>query len=257
MKSATVHVFIDYYDAVLSAEFSERGEGKRLVSSVAVFVQCVTFKHYMMASSCPSVVEIESVSAGYRRHSSDNDNVVVCCLRVPNQLLQSWHADHMPTSPSYLELLNDAIRGGTITVDTNSQRLELQLQRRAGDVASKAAKTKPYRARQSFLAKYTTIDVYCGETVNAAQVMEELDVVSEDIEEWMKRCEGAEELIARLGTQIEACISQPTVNLGLPIDQVGERQRRRKMSTIRQSVHKSPLVCGEFWATGAVHHNEI
>ena len=187
MKSATVHVSIDYYDAVLSAEFSERGEGKRLVSSAAVFVQCVTFKHCMMASSCPSVVELESVSAGYRRHSSDNDNVVVCCLRVPNQLLQSWHADHMPTSPSYLELLNDAIRGGTITVDTNSQRLELQLQRRAGDVASKAAKTKPYRARQSFLAKYTTIDVYCGETVSAAQVMEELDVVSEDIEEWMKR----------------------------------------------------------------------
>ena len=137
-------------------------------------------------------------------------------------------------------------------MDTNSHRLELQLQRRAGDVASNAAKTKPYRARQSFLAKYTTIDVYCGETVNTAQVMEELDVVSEDIEEWMKRCEGAE---AHLRTQIEACISQPTVNLGLPIDQVGECQRRRKIFTIRQSMH--PLVWGEFWTTGAVHHNEI
>lgn len=67
---------------------------------------------------------------------------------------------------------------------------------RAEEIASKAAKTKHYHARQSYLAKSTTIDVYCGEMLNAPQMMKELDVASENIDKWMKRCEGAEELIA-------------------------------------------------------------
>lgn len=92
------------------------------------------------------------------------------------------------------------------------------------DVASKAPKTKPYRARQSYLEKSTTIDVYCVETVNAVQVIEELDVVSEDIEEWMKRCEGVQGLIAHLRTQIEVSVHSEC----WPTNRSGTRMARRR-----------------------------
>ena len=47
-------------------------------------------------------------------------------------------------SPTYLKLLNDAIYRGTTIMDTNSQRLELQLQCWTGEVVSKTVKTKLY-----------------------------------------------------------------------------------------------------------------
>ena len=201
-------------------------------------------------------VTVESICTGSNRPKECDD--VVCCIRVPNCLLQSWWrtATH---DTSYIKLVNDNIRGKTITLDTNCERLETHLHRRASEVARRSAKTKPSRARQQYLAKSTTFDVRQGETLQASLLLEELEMVNEDIEDWIERCEGSREIIALLREQLASATTSSTSdtstsssslapasttsgilcqlrNTGRPLHQVGERQRRRKVSELKKSV---------------------
>lgn len=195
------------------------------------------------------VVEVESRSAAFTCRRSDDACAVVCCLRIPNHLLQEWHQqfDSVPTT-NYIELtlLNECVCGRTVTVDVHCERLQRHLYRRAGEIARKASKTKPYRARQSYLDKTTVFDIYRGETVNAALLMDELEdtivVESEDIAEWTRRCEGYKDTIALLREELKAACansSHSPVNIGLPLNQVAERQRRRKLSLLKNSTEKA------------------
>ena len=194
------------------------------------------------------VVEVESVSAAFTcRNRMDCDECpVVCCLRVPNRLLQEWHEQYRSDSTSMIELLNVAVRGRVVTVDVHCERLQQHLYRRAGEIARKAGRTKPYRARQSYLSKTTIFDVYRGETLDAAALMEELEdtileLESEDIAEWTRRREGYEETITLLREQLRAARDRGSsgVNTGLPLNQVAERQRRRKLSLLKSSTEKA------------------
>ena len=81
------------------------------------------------------VVSIEGVFAGFNSPCADRSNVV-CCLSVPNRLLHNWHRASSSYKTSYIQLLNDAIRGNAITVDVHCDRLEQHLHRRAREVAS-------------------------------------------------------------------------------------------------------------------------
>ena len=191
------------------------------------------------------VVEVETLSANSACRRVDKACDVVCCLRVPNRLLQEWYEQFDASSTNLVELLNEAVRGRIVTVDVHCERLQLHLYRRAGDVARKAAKTKPHRARQSYLGKSTMFDVYQGETVDATAVMEELeDTVlddGEDIAEWAKKCDGYQETIALLKERLRAATPHEgsSQNIGLPINQVGERQRKRKLSQLKTSTEKA------------------
>ena len=231
-------------------------------------------------------VTVESISSGCNRPTKEC-NAVVCCVRVPNRLLQAWYHTKVcgdtdtSEDTSYIQLLNDRVRGKTLTFDVNCERLENNLYRRASEVAKRATRTKPNRARQQYLDKSTSFDILDGETVQASQLLEELELVNEDIEDWIERYEGSRETIERLREQISSATTPSTsstassfsslnstsssnpassstntssfphqlVNLGLPLSQVGERQRRRKVSALKESVQKVLLFVDSFGLT--------
>ena len=74
--------------------------------------------------------------------------------------------------------------------------------------------------------------------------MEELkDIIieSEDITEWMKRCEGYETIGLLREELITACVNSLCfpLNPGLPLNQVAEHQCRRKLSLLKSSTKKA------------------
>ena len=93
-------------------------------------------------------VTVESISSGCNRPTKEC-NAVVCCVRVPNRLLQAWYHTKVcgdtdtSEDTSYIQLLNDHVRGKTLTFDVNCERLESNLYRRASEVAKRATRTKP------------------------------------------------------------------------------------------------------------------
>ena len=229
------------------------------------------------SSSSLAEVTIESMSVGFTRPTKDCESVI-CCIRVPNCLLHSWRlqVDTTTRDTSYIQLVNDHIRGKAITLDTKCERLETHLRRRACIVVNKASKTKPNRAKQQYLAKSTSFDIRHGETLQASLLLEELEMVNEDIGEWIEQYEGSLETISLLREQLASAlttVTSPTssvaaastttpsvtpsatssttslvtasttsgalrelTNTGRPLHQVGERQRRRKISELKKSV---------------------
>ena len=231
-------------------------EGKRLYSE---FCSRVQFSHFVvrrMASGQPShsasagdrlVVTVEGVAAGYTRPTTDWESVILC-LRIPNRLLCQWHSCR-DSGHSYIELLNNSVRDNAVTIDVHSARLERHLHRRAGEVSRKASSIKSYRSKQMFLDKSTLIDVHEGETVNASCLLDELDVVTEDIGLWIDRCDGAEAALDLLREEMRnsATTDHPPApspagylsNTGLPIRDVSERQRRRKILHLKASTERA------------------
>ena len=164
--------------------------------------------------------------------------------------------------------MNDNVRGKIITLDSNCERLERRLYRKAkaGEVARRAAKTKPNQAKLQYLAKSTSFDILLGETLQASHLQEELEIVNQDIGEWIEQYEGSMETIALLREQLASATSPTSstasstsasstsatsstttlvttstilrelTNTGRPLNQVGERQRRRKVSELKNSV---------------------
>ena len=192
-------------------------------------------------------VTVEGVSAGYTRPTTDWDSVILC-LRIPNRLLCQWHKSP-DRGHSYIELLNSSIRDNAVTVDVHSARLERHLHRRAGEISRKASTIKSYRSRQVFLDKGSVVDVHKGETVNASPLLEELDMVTEDIGMWIEHCDGAEAALALLREEMQTSATTdhlPAVspashssNTGLPIRDVSERQRRRKVLQLKRSTERA------------------
>ena len=85
--------------------------------------------------------------------------------------------------------------------------------------------------------------------VNASLLLEELDMVTEDIGMWIERCNGAEVALALLKEEMQTSVTAehlPAVspashpsNIGLPIRDVSERQRRRKVLQLKGSTERA------------------
>ena len=187
-------------------------------------------------------VTVENVSLSVTRPSEDSDRVA-CCLCVPNRLLWRWHSgSERPTNTSFVQLLNDAVRGHTVALDTHCERLERHLQRRAGEVSSKARRLA-FQQRQRYLDGSVLLDVYYGETLDATSLVEEMDeMLSEDIAVWVEGLQGAQETISQLKkelkaarTSVQSTSQQSPANIGLPMHQVSSRQRRRKVLSLKES----------------------
>ena len=207
-------------------------------------------------------VTVEGRSTWSKRRTDECDDVA-CCICVPNSLLQSWWLERTHDT-SYIQLVNDNVRGKIITLDSNCERLERRLYRKAGEVARRAAKTKPNQAKLQYLAKSTSFDILFGETLQASHLQEELEMVNQDIGKWIEQYEGSMETIALLREQLASATSPTSstasstsatsstttlvtasttsgilrelTNTGRPLNQVGERQRRRKVSELKNSV---------------------
>ena len=188
-------------------------------------------------ASSPLEVTIEDLAVGHTRRTDWSD--VACCLTIPNKLLQSWYK----TEKDYIQLVNTAIRGHTVTLDVNCERLEKQLRRRAAEVAGKAyeirKKKRSYVLQQQYLNKSTRVDVLRGETVDGSRLLDEIEALYEDISETIVQREGAEEAVADLKRQLQAATSTPPINRGLPLSQVSQRQQRRKVSTLKSATEKA------------------
>ena len=110
-------------------------------------------------------------------------------------------------------------------MDVHSEYLEQHLHRRAREVAPPVARTNPHRSRIQCLEKSNIFDVYCSETVNAALHIEELSMVTEDIEAWVQWSDEAEAALAFPRQQLKATSSGTQYyNTGLPLHEVEEQQ---------------------------------
>ena len=103
-----------------------------------------------------------------------------------------------------------------------------------------------------YLERSTVFDVYRGETVNASLLIEELNMVTEDIEAWMERSDEAEEAVAFLRQQLKAAMTSSgtqSYNTGRQLHEVGERQRRRKVAEVKESTRRALWFIGSFGLT--------
>lgn len=184
-------------------------------------------------------VPVVGVDAGCNRPSTDWSGIV-CCLKVPNCLLLRWY-EGRGSGTSYVEQLNEAIRDQVITVDVHCKRLEEHLQRRARATARNLATCSGGSRRKKILANSTTVDIYEGETIRASHLFEELNMLSEDIQQWISRCSGAEATVAQLKREIRsfARSDNSPLNIGHELNELSSRQRRRKLSQLKSSTESA------------------
>ena len=90
-----------------------------------------------------SVASIDDKRAAGSLHLGERP---IYSLRVPNRLLLDWHALNQQGS-CYLELLNEAIDDGAITVDVHCERLERRIAHQASSIKKSISSRLRGRAR--------------------------------------------------------------------------------------------------------------
>ncbi len=165
----------------------------------------------------------------------------ICSLQVPNRLLVAWHERRSYSGDSYVSQLNKAIPHQAIVVAEGS-RLEGNLSCKAGTTVSKVKAVKG-RAR---VAGSIYIALCAGDIVNLLQEVELLEGKVEDIALEMR---GKESTVKALNEEIARLATTDQLrNAGRPIEEVGERQQRRKLSQFKSSVEKLLWFATSFWA---------
>ena len=92
-------------------------------------------------------VTVEGRSTWSKRPTDDCDDVA-CCICVPNSLLQSWWLERTHDT-SYIQLVNDNVRGKIITLDSNCERLERRLYRKAAKLPVEPPRQSPIKLNYS------------------------------------------------------------------------------------------------------------
>ena len=127
---------------------------------------------------------------------------VVCCLAVRNRLLHEWYSDR---SIPYVAQLNARIPGHAVMLDPDCQRVEGNLNRRAGALHCALTRSKG-RARESLLQKKFTIALTADDMQDCMSLAEENQHLSASKRRW------------------------PSVRLRLKISRPGWRRRSQSTS---------------------------
>ena len=116
-----------------------------------------------------------------KRNTSSKD--VLCCLRIPNQLLFTWYLEMSKArrALSYVNLCNASIRGRAIQlpVEENS-RLEGSVCKKAGKLNC-MYKALPSRKRKGLLDKSILLDVMRDEVVNVEKLNHQVEKLNLDV----------------------------------------------------------------------------
>ena len=123
---------------------------------------------------------------------------VVCCLAVRNRLLHEWYSDR---SIPYVAQLNARIPGHAVMLDPDCQRVEGNLNRRAGALHCALTRSKG-RARESLLQKKFTIALTADDMQDCMSLAEENRTLVSIKEEMAERTAEIEDLKTRMAKEI-------------------------------------------------------
>ena len=184
-------------------------------------------------------------------------------LYVPNKLLYTWYQDKIQTS-HYLSLVNAAIIGQVVQLKAGNDALAKKLHRRAGSVYG-IAKKKAGRAQMEFLNRKSMISVSYQEFVQVPQLQQEVkhlqDEVADlenDIPQLQHEVEELQDQVAELEYDLTRAMEElvenhdaittmhrqlnqalherdDVVNAGKLYDDVGTRQKKRKLAQFQRA----------------------
>ena len=167
----------------------------------------------------------------------------VCSLQIPNDLLLKWHKERVGVP--YTACLNKSICQQALQVRSGSRRVEDNLAKRAGSLQSKYSAASGENRNKVRRGHYT-IAICAGELESCGDLMndiESLEMQVTDIEEVMRSKEQEvavlQQAIEHLVQEREAENREVMANSGKPVNQVSDRQKRRKLSKFKQSATKA------------------
>ena len=185
------------------------------------------------------VVAVESVQTSTWAARSDTLTGLdpICSLQIPNRLLVSWCDERACSGESYISQLNKAIPHQAVVVAERTT-LESMLNCRAGGMASKVRATKG-RAREKVLGESIHVALCADDIVNPSELLQEVELLSGQVKDITEEMEGKEAEVKALKDEIARLATADQLsNTGRPIEEVGERQRRRKLSQFRSNAEK-------------------
>ena len=200
-------------------------------------------------------VAVQAVASHLRKNTSLSDPVL--SLQIPNQLLLQWRSEIQSSSVrlSYISRVNESVAGGAVLLRHESERLERVLRARASTVHSQVAKAKGSRSREVRLNSSCVVVVDRSDVVAVASLEKETIVLKEKVAEANTKIEDAlksvdevhQEFATQCATYLETIekqadelkVKKDFVNRGRVFDEVGERQKRRKLSDFGDSTKKA------------------
>ena len=202
-------------------------------------------------------VAVQAVASHLTEHTNLANPLL--SLRIPNRLLLQWHTEIQSSSvrSHYIDCVNKCVAGGAVLLCPESERLERVLKARASVVHSQVAKAKGSRSRELRLNSSSLVVVdKCDVVAVALRLEKETSVLKEKVAEANVRVEDAlksvdevhEEFATQCATYLETIDKQAEelkekrkdfCNKGRAFDDVGERQKRRKLSDFNDAAKKA------------------
>ena len=164
------------------------------------------------------------------------DPAGVCCLSVPNRLMDDW-AKKNEENTSFVALLNEYIVDEAVTFDPEATRLEDLLYRKSLSMASKLRAAKG-RKRQDVLLSSTTIAIQKGEIISAAGLLSELNEARCMNEEADAFIEGLQDEVQDLRDALSE-VRDSHNNQGGKFDAISNRHARRKIEEVSEHASKA------------------
>ena len=180
----------------------------------------------------PLTVAIESVG---------NDSL---SLVVPNKLLFKWYQENTGQTSEYLSLLNDAVPNHVIQLKS-SDDLAHKLCQRAGSVYRYVRHKKSGRARMEYLKLTSSISVSHDDVIKTATLQADIIDLEEEVAELQSDLTNAMEELVLCQDAVQHMTSQlnqvfterdELVNKGSPYEDVGAKQKKRKLAQFKKAV---------------------
>ena len=201
-------------------------------------------------------VAVQAVASHLAKSTSLSNPVL--SLQIPNRLLLQWRSEIQSSGvrQSYISRLNESVAGGAVLLHHESEHLERVLKVRASTVHSQVAKAKGSRSREVRLNSSCVVVVDRSDVVAVASLEKETSVLKEKIAEVNAKFEDAlksvdevrQEFATQCATYLETIDEQAEelkvkeknfLNKGKVFDEVGERQKRRKLRDFGDSTKKA------------------
>ena len=182
------------------------------------------------------------------RIASQDNAVHTMSLQVPNRLLYSWYQNNTVSS-EYVPLVNSVILDKIIQLKPESEELAKKFRRSAKNVFGTVSK-KSGRARMTYLARPSLVSFPSDCVIQVSKLQEENGVLQENdelreendalnrdftlaIEELSATQEAAEHMTLQLNRVLAE--RSEVVNKGSTYDEVGTRQKKRKLSQFQRA----------------------
>ena len=175
---------------------------------------------------------------------SDKEADVLLTLSIPNRLLHHWHSRCpccVDKDKKFTSLVNSRIKGAAVQLQCN-ERLNERLRVQAAKVHYKVQQLSG-RRRLQYLDNLYYLYVLEGECESFTEVEHELHSLTSEIQEREEELDQILQEMAQTVVEYEEQLDCSAVgvaeNTGKPIEEVGQRQARRKILTFTTFTKKA------------------